>query len=168
MTAPLLRPYQTRALEAVAEAAAKGAAEAWAEPAPHRALEHTIELARAGNKYFDESAPWKLVKSGDTARLAVVIAHVFELLRALSVLLWPAIPSKSDAIRAQLGLDPIVTRTDADLWPFAWGGLAAHTKVAPGSPVFPKYDAAMEAQLFRELDVREIGGEGAEKPKAEK
>jgi methionyl-tRNA synthetase len=157
-----------RALRQRAREVAEESARAWESMAPHRALELTIDLARAGNKYFDENAPWKLVKSGDTARLAVVIAHVFELLRALSVLLWPAIPSKSDAIRAQLGLDPIVTRTDADLWPFAWGGLAAHTKVAPGSPVFPKYDAAMEAQLFRELDVREVGGDGAEKPRAEK
>ena len=32
------------------------AQQTWGEPAPHRALEHTIELARAGNKYFDESA----------------------------------------------------------------------------------------------------------------
>jgi methionyl-tRNA synthetase len=142
-----------RALEALAATAARDAAAAWAEPAPHRALEATIELARAGNRYFDESAPWRLAKAGDLARLAAVVSHVLELVRVVSVMLWPATPSKSDAIRAQLGLDPLAPRVDADLWPLAWGGLAAHTALAPGQPVFAKFDALQQAQIFKELDV---------------
>ncbi len=142
-----------RALEALAAKCASEAADAWAEPAPHRALEATIELARAGNRYFDESAPWKLAKAGDLTRLAAVIYHVLELVRAVAVMLWPATPSKSDAIRAQLGLDPLSAHLDADLWPLTWGGLAPHSALAPGQPVFPKYDVQQQAQIFKDLDV---------------
>ncbi len=142
-----------RALQRRAHEAAQEAASAWAEPAPHRALEATIELARAGNRYFDESAPWKLAKAGDRDRLASVVYHVLELVRVVSLMLWPATPSKSDAIRAQLGIDALTPHLDADFWPLAWGGLAAHTALAPGAPVFPKYDAQQEAQIFKELDV---------------
>ncbi|MFO0608574.1 MAG: methionine--tRNA ligase [Polyangiales bacterium] len=155
-----------RALEAAAESAARGAAEAWGEPAPHRALEHTIELARAGNKYFDESAPWKLAKSGDLARLATVIYHVLEVVRQVSLALWPATPSKSDALRAQLGLEPMAGHVGADLWPHTWGGLASGTKVAPGSPVFPRYDAQQEAQIFAALDVSADDGAEEKAPPA--
>jgi methionyl-tRNA synthetase len=143
-----------RALQARAAVAMREAAEAWAAPAPHRALELTIELARAGNKYFDDSAPWKLAKTHDTARLAAVVYHVMELLRVLSVALWPALPERCDAIRAQLGLDALCTRLDDDLWPTTWGGLAPHTVVAPAGPVFARFDAQQEAQVFRDLDVK--------------
>ena len=153
-----------RSLEAAALVAATGSADAWAEPAPHRALEHTIELARACNKYFDESAPWKLAKSGDTARLATVIYHVLEVVRQVALALWPAIPAKSDELRAQLGLDPVAARLDEDLWPLAWGGLAAGTVVRPGAPVFPRYDAPQQAQIYAALDVVEEAPEA--KPEA--
>jgi methionyl-tRNA synthetase len=144
-----------RDLAEAAAAAARGAAEAWAEPAPHRALEHTIELARAGNKYFDESAPWKLAKAGERERLGTVIHHVLEVVRQVALALWPATPGKSDAIRAQLGLAPLAPQPGVDVWPAGWGALPAGTRVAPGEPVFPRYDPAQEAEIFAALDVRE-------------
>ncbi len=154
-----------RALETLAATKAREAADAWRDVAPHRALEATIELARAGNRYFDEQAPWKLAKAHDTARLAAVIYHVLELVRIVSLMLWPATPSKSDAMRAQLGLDPVSPLVDVDQWPVTWGGLAAHAPVGTPSPVFPKYDAALEAQIFKELDVT-TETKPAEKPAA--
>jgi methionyl-tRNA synthetase len=83
-------------------------------------------------------------------------------------MLWPAAPAKSDEIRAQLGLDALTPLPGADLWPHAWGGLAAHTAVAPGQPVFPKYDAVLEAQIFRDLDVVDQGEAPAKKPDEKK
>ena len=144
-----------RALRARAKELVTASAAAWDGYQFHVGLAQAIDLARAGNKYFDENAPWKLAKAGEIPRLAVVIASVLELLRQVSVLLWPATPSKSDEIRAQLGLDPLTPRHGADLWPHTWGGLAAHTAVAPGAPVFPKYDPLQEAAIFRDLDVVE-------------
>ena len=144
------KALRTRVTSLVGEVGA-----AWDELAFHRALELTIETARAANKYFDETAPWKLAKAGDTARLATVIAHVLEVVRTTAVLLSPVTPTKSRELLDQLGLDPIVAQLDVDQWPATWGGLAAGTTVRPGQPVFPKYDAATEAAMLESLDVRE-------------
>ena len=70
-------------------------------------------------------------------------------------MLWPVTPTKSDELRHQLGLDALAPREDVDQWPLAWGGLAAHTVVRPGQPVFPKYDPATEAAMLLSLDVRD-------------
>ncbi|MBI5517514.1 MAG: methionine--tRNA ligase [Deltaproteobacteria bacterium] len=142
-----------RALRARSEALSLEASRAWDAVCPHRALEHTVELARAGNKYFDDQAPWALAKKGELDRLAVVLRHVLELVRAVAVLLWPAIPSRSDALRAQLGLDPMSPREEMDHWPLSWGGLATHAALSPGQPVFPRYDKLTEASLLKELGV---------------
>ena len=157
-----------QSLRARAAELTQTAGAAWDNLQFHVGLGAAVDLARAGNKYFDESAPWKLAKAGDTERLAAVIANVLELLRQVAVMLWPAAPAKSDEIRAQLGLDALTPLPGADLWPHAWGGLAAHTAVAPGQPVFPKYDAVLEAQIFRDLDVVDQGEAPAKKPDEKK
>ena len=144
------RTLRARVATLVTEVAA-----AWDVLAMHRALELTIEAARTANRYFDETAPWKLAKSEDRTRLGVVIAHVLEIVRTVAVMLWPVTPTKSDELRHQLGLDPLSPHEDADLWPLSWGALAAHTEVRPGQPVFPKYDPATEAAMLLALDVRD-------------
>lgn len=144
------RQLRARVTGLVAEVTA-----AWDELAFHRALELTIEAARAANKYFDETAPWKLAKAGDTARLAAVIAHVLEVVRTVAVLLSPVTPTKSRELLEQLGVEAPSHAAGVDRWPHAWGGLAAGTVVRPGQPVFPKYDGATEAAMLESLDVRE-------------
>jgi methionyl-tRNA synthetase len=144
------RTLRARVATLVTEVAA-----AWDVLAMHRALELTIETARTANRYFDETAPWKLAKTEDRTRLGVVIAHVLEIVRTVAVMLWPVTPTKSDELRHQLGLDPLSPREDTDLWPLSWGALAAHTEVRPGQPVFPKYDPATEAAMLLALDVRD-------------
>ena len=156
----LERTLRTRVATLVADVAA-----AWDVLAMHRALELTIETARTANRYFDETAPWKLAKSDDRTRLGVVIAHVLEIVRAVAVMLWPVTPTKSDELRFQMGLDPLTAHEDADLWPLAWGGLAAHTVVRPGQPVFPKYDPATEAAMLLSLDVRDTEATPKSTPK---
>lgn len=159
--APGRHDARDRAIEALTIETLKSIAAAWAEPAPHRALELTIELARAGNRYFDESAPWKLAKADDRAHLATVVYNVLELLCQVSLALWPAIPSKSDAIRAQLGLAALAPKVGDDRWPQGWGTLSSGHPVVPGGPVFPRYDAQEEARIFAALDVREETGSEA-------
>jgi methionyl-tRNA synthetase len=138
---------------------------AWDTLAMHRALELTIEAARTANRYFDETAPWKLAKSEDRTRLGVVIAHVLEIVRVVAVMLSPVTPAKSDELRHQLGLDPVAPREGADQWPLSWGGLAAGTVVRPGQPVFPKYDPATEAAMLLSLDVRDAEATPKSTPK---
>ncbi len=146
-----------RVLEKRATDLAAEAAQAWKDFEPHRALECAINLAMAGNKYFDESAPWALAKNPEQkARLGVVIYHVLEVLRIASVMLWPALPNKMDALRAQLGLAPIAPKPGADVWPVAWGELASGTQLAPGQPVFRNITKDDEAALLKTFDFAAI------------
>ncbi|MEZ4405544.1 MAG: methionine--tRNA ligase [Polyangiales bacterium] len=141
----------------------------WEDYQSHRGLELVVELARAGNRYFDESAPWKLAKNeADRPRLAAVLATVTELLAQVATMLWPAIPTKAEEIRRQLGLAPLAPAVGHDLWPRAWGLLAEGTTLQPGSPVFPKYDAAQREELLEKLDVRRLDATPAEAAKPEK
>lgn len=128
---------------------------AWEELAFHRALELTIEAARAANKYFDETAPWKLAKGDDKARLGAVIAHVLAVVRTVAVLLSPVTPTRSRELLDQLGLDLPTAQVGRDQWPSGWSEIPAGTVVRPGQPVFPKYDPATEAALLASLDVRD-------------
>lgn len=140
------------ALRARAAELARESAEHWNTFAPQRALECAINLAQAGNKYFDETAPWALAKDpAKRERLGRVIYHVLEVLRVCSVLLWPALPNKCDALRAQLGLPPVEPREGEDLWPSAWGGLTPGAPTQPGSPLFRNITREDEAKLLAEF-----------------
>lgn len=141
-----------RHLRARFTALAEESAKAWESFEPHRALECAISLATEGNGYFDGRAPWLLAK--DPARkdeLGTVIYHVLEVLRACSVLLWPALPNRCDALRAQLGLDPLLPVVDVDKWPLVWGGLARGAALAPGAPLFRNITKEEEAKILAEF-----------------
>ncbi len=141
-----------RALRARAIELSTEAARAWDAFEPHRALECAITLAIAGNKYFDESAPWALAKNeAQRARLGVVVYGVLEVLRIASVMLWPALPNKMDGLRKQLGLDPVTPTIGLDRWPLAWGGLAPNAKLEPGQPLFRNITKDDEARMLREF-----------------
>ncbi|MBL8682886.1 MAG: methionine--tRNA ligase [Myxococcales bacterium] len=143
-----------RALRAKTRSLVDDAAAAWDALEPHRALECAIALAMECNGYFDARAPWSLAK--DPARkdeLATVIYHVLEVLRVCSVLLWAALPDKCDALRAQLGLDPLHPVIGVDKWPLEWGGLVAGSKLAPGAPLFRNITKDDEAKILQDFGV---------------
>jgi methionyl-tRNA synthetase len=50
-----------------------------------------MDLARLGNKYFNDSAPWASLKS-DRARCASTLNTTLQLLAALAVLMDPFLP----------------------------------------------------------------------------
>jgi methionyl-tRNA synthetase len=75
--------------------------------APHLALQAIWELVQQANQYVEETAPFKLAKDPAQAkRLDVVLAHLAETVRRLSVLIQAALPFTAEKIRAQLGLLP--------------------------------------------------------------
>jgi methionyl-tRNA synthetase len=140
-----------RELIASAERAAKRAASHLDQIEPHRALEAIWELVGAANKYVDQTEPWQLAKKNETERLGEVCYAVLETLRWLSVMLWPFMPEKSDGIRTQLGLPALMPTTALDLWPSAWGGLAAGTITRPGAPLFPRFDDDQQRGIYERL-----------------
>ena len=123
----------------------------WDTLAPHRALETTWAICSAANQYVDRAAPWAEAKKGDTARVGTILAMLLEVLRTVSVLIWPAMPKKSDELRAQLGLGPLAPSVDTDLWPTGLLPRAAGEALAPGSPLFPTLDKDAEKALLEKL-----------------
>ncbi len=62
-----------------------------------------MNLARAANKYFNDSEPWKTAAS-DRARCATAINICLQTARSLAILLSPVIPAASERLWKMLGL----------------------------------------------------------------
>ena len=56
-----------------------------------------MDLARVGNKYFNDSAPWKWLKS-DRDRCACVLNTTLQLLAGLAVFMEPFLPFSADRL----------------------------------------------------------------------
>lgn len=71
-------------------------------------LEHGIaqimNVVRAGNRYLEKTAPWTLAKNGDRERLSSVLYYTAEILRNVSVMLYPVMPQKMVELRRVLGI----------------------------------------------------------------
>jgi len=67
-----------------------------------------MDLARLGNKYFDETQPWHAVKS-EPAVAAETIFVCASLLRMISVVLYPIIPRSMLTLRKMLNLPESLT-----------------------------------------------------------
>ena len=124
---------------------------AWQDLQPHLALEHTWRLASAANQYVDRTAPWSEAKNGNTARVNKILSRLLRVLEALSVMIWPAMPRKSDAMRVQLGLPPVRASIGVDIWPHEMPGIRAERELGHATPLFPVLDAKAQEALLAKL-----------------
>jgi methionyl-tRNA synthetase len=150
-TVPALGATTPLDVELLVEAkrAALRARDEWEAIAPHRALEATWALSSAANTYVDRAAPWaEAKKEGGHARVATILATLLEVLRVLSVMIWPVLPKKSGEMRAQLGLAPVDATTR---WPEGTEARAGGEALAPGSPLFPTVDDVGARALLEKL-----------------
>ncbi len=128
----------------------EAAAKAWSELQPHRALEETLALSSLANQYVDRAAPWAEAKKGNQERVDTTLALLLETLGALSVMMWPAIPRKANALRAQIGLAPIATARGKELWP-SFSFARAGESLGTASALFPTVDKDLEKVLLDRL-----------------
>ncbi len=138
-------------LFATVEREAKAAGDRWEAIEPHRALEATWAISSAANQYVDRAAPWTEAKKGDQARVETILATLLEVLRQLSVMMWPVLPTKSDEMRAQLGLAPVTHAIDRDVWPHGVEARAAGEALAPAGSLFPTLDADATKALLEKI-----------------
>jgi len=102
----------------------------------HGALESLWGFITRGNRYVEESAPWKLAKDpAQAARLAAVLGNLAEAVRLIGVLIAPVMPNISVQIRVQLGLTAAPGRLDVEA---QWGRLPAGTQLGVVGPLFPR------------------------------
>jgi methionyl-tRNA synthetase len=101
------------------------------------ALEETLNLVRATNRYVEANAPWKLNKEGNQARIDTVLFCACEALRIATVLLSPVMPAKCLELLARMGLDQKDASWDAAT---SWGLLKPGTRIAAAEPLFPRIE----------------------------
>jgi len=70
-----------------------------------KAIGEAMNLVKAGNKFFNDTAPWKMAKAGQNKELGGVLNTCSEILRIVSVLLYPVLPDKMKELRRVFGLD---------------------------------------------------------------
>lgn len=97
----------------------------------HEAIESTMVLVRAVNKYLEIQAPWKVAKT-DLNRAGTILYTATEALRISAVSLLPVMPSKANAVLEILG----AVGTD-----LKWGGLKKGTKLKTHDALFPRLEA---------------------------
>ncbi len=113
------------------------------------ALKEAIQLARLGNVYFDQKAPWDLVRK-DRGACGTAIHVALRVSRALALIMAPFTPFSSSALWAALGYDSDV---HAQKWDAALEDVPAAQTLRVGKPLFEKIEleAASDADRF---DVR--------------
>lgn len=114
-------------------------------------IAEAISLVRAANKFFNDTAPWILAREGKTRELGGVLYVCCEVLRIVSVVLYPAMPRKMTELRSVFGLDNSTLTLDKARIFF---------DLVPGTPV--KYSTP----LFPRLEAKPVSETKAEAPKA--
>lgn len=71
----------------------------------HMICSEILVVARAGNKYINDQAPWALLKT-DVNRAATVLYITSELIRRISILLEPITPTACGKLFQQMGIPP--------------------------------------------------------------
>ena len=117
------------------------------------ALREAIQLARLGNQYFDQKAPWDLVKR-DRSACGTALHVSLRVSRALALLMAPFTPFSSQTLWHSLGYNDNV---HAHRWESVLDDIPAGQKLRVGRPLFEKIEFEMpnEADRF-DLRVGEI------------
>ena len=113
------------------------------------ALKSAWTLIRRGNKYIDETMPWKLGREQNIERLGTVLYTLQEVLRLSALLVAPVMPETALRIWGQLGIEGDPSKRLFD--EYTWGDRA------PGSPTGEK------EVLFPRIDLKEWEAEKAQR-----
>jgi methionyl-tRNA synthetase len=93
------------------------------------------QLVSRANGFVEESAPWKLAKSGEHDRLAAVLAALARAVARITIMAAPFMPTKAQQVWDALGLSGAASDGQ---WSFLLQPKLGGAKVTKGEPVFPK------------------------------
>ena len=108
------------------------------------ALKDAMNIARLGNKYLQETEPWKLAKT-DMARVETILNVALQICANIAIAFEPFLPFMSAKLSKMLGLEKLDWNTlgTSDI-------LAAGAEIAPAELLFEKIeDDAIQAQIDR-------------------
>ena len=107
----------------------------------------TMDLARSANKYFNDAAPWKLIKD-DKDHAAQVIRSCLEAVRALAVYFAPITPEASAKLLKTLG----VNASDENWSNAHEAKLHGQTELGPIEILFPKIEDETVTEEIKRLE----------------
>ena len=82
-----------------------------------KAVKLIIDIAREGNKYFDEQQPWAVVKV-DPNKAENILFNCVELLRIISIIFYPIMPKSMKRMRDMMKLESdLISWADIDITP---------------------------------------------------
>ena len=156
-------PGQLTDTEARVHQEVKGAAAALTEALENfrfrEALKQAMEIARIGNRYLQETEPWKVAKT-DMERTAAILNTALQLCANIAVAFEPFIPFSAGRLAAMLGLKDL-----------SWDMLGRFDLLPPGASVaqpellFEKIeDSVVAAQVQKLLDTKKANELAAWKP----
>jgi len=100
-----------------------------------KAIFEAMSLVKATNKFFNDSAPWVLAKNGEKEKLGGILYVCSEIIRIVSVILFPVMPNKMREIRRVFSLDDSTLTLDHARKFFE---LIPGAKVAIEESIFPR------------------------------
>jgi methionyl-tRNA synthetase len=103
----------------------------------HEVLESVMALVNAGNKFIDEKAPWKTLKT-DPAAAQACLTEVLRALKLAALALHPVMPSITQEIWKQLGETGSLQDSAMDILRSGRIEVSPDQIVKKGSPLFPK------------------------------
>ncbi|MGM9865239.1 MAG: methionine--tRNA ligase [Muribaculaceae bacterium] len=123
-------------------------------------LREAMNIARLGNKYLQDTEPWKVAKTGDMARVATILNTALQICANIAVAFEPFMPFSTEKLCRMLGLDGL-----------SWQELGSASMMTAGSALgqpellFDKIeDEAVEAQLQRLKEARRQNALASWKP----
>jgi len=105
----------------------------------NKAIENVWELISMANKYIVANEPWAM--GGDPAkvdRLGTVLYYSAEILRIVSILMAPIIPTGTASILKQLGVSKPLE--DHRISQLAWGELEEGSPIGKIQAIYPRLD----------------------------
>lgn len=121
-----------------------------------QALLEIWEFVRAGNRFVDAQAPWRLVREGNVERLTVVLRELLDCLRAVTIFVTPFMPTVAAEMASQLGA---VELYKTWRWASASDGEALPQGLEIGTmrPIFPRLEETVSEELIPTITEEEGG-----------
>ena len=114
------------------------------------AMKEAIQLARLGNQYFDQKAPWDLIKK-DRAACGTALHVALRVCRSLALITAPFLPFSSSRLWHALGYDSDV---HTQKWEDVLEDLPDGQELHVGKPLFTKIELETDEDPMDRFDVR--------------
>ena len=105
-------------------------------------MDTVIKIANEANQHIEKTAPWKMMKEGQTEAVAEILYDLVERLRIIAILISPVLPKAAHGIFDQLNWKMELSGKEArfSLAEAEWGRLPDGHVVGKPMPLFPRIE----------------------------